>query len=56
MERRITDALAAGVRHFGCETWSESEGNLNPSLHNMHWAGFRTLYQRTNCVRRLEGE
>jgi ribosomal protein S18 acetylase RimI-like enzyme len=55
MSRRIDDATAAGVRHFGCETWSEFDGNANPSLHNMHWAGFRTLYRRTNYTLRLTG-
>jgi hypothetical protein len=53
MSRRIADAARAGAKVLGCETWSESEGNLNPSLHNMHWAGFRTLYRRANWVRRL---
>ena len=55
MARRISDAVAAGVRHFGCETWSETDEAKNPSLHNMHWAGFRTLYQRTNYMRILGG-
>jgi GNAT superfamily N-acetyltransferase len=53
MSRRLADARARGVRHFVTETWSESEGNLNPSLHNMHWAGFRTIYPRVNYVRKL---
>jgi hypothetical protein len=54
MARRLGDGVAAGVRHFGCETWSETGEARNPSLHNMHWAGFRTLYRRTNYVRRLD--
>jgi hypothetical protein len=53
MARRLTDAAAAGVRTVGTETWSETSEAKNPSLHNMHWAGFRTVYQRVNHVRRL---
>ena len=50
MAARITAAAEAGVTFLGTETWSEFDGAQNPSLHNMHWAGFRTLYQRRNYV------
>ena len=53
MARRIADAAAAGCRWIATETGSETAEDPNPSLHNMHWAGFTTLYQRTNWVRRL---
>ena len=41
---------------LGTETWSEYDEAKNPSLHNMHWAGFRTLYQRRNYVRVLAAQ
>jgi hypothetical protein len=48
MSRRIADAAAAGVRYIATETGSETDDSPNPSLHNMHWAGFTTLYPRRN--------
>jgi hypothetical protein len=48
MSRRIADAAAAGVRYIATETGSETDDSPNPSLHNMHWAGFTTLYLRRN--------
>jgi GNAT superfamily N-acetyltransferase len=56
LSARITAAAAAGVTFLGTETWSEYDEAKNPSLHNMHWAGFRTLYQRRNYVRVLAAQ
>jgi GNAT superfamily N-acetyltransferase len=53
---RITAAAGAGVTFLGTETWSETGDAKNPSLHNMHWAGFRTLYRRRSYVRVLAGQ
>lgn len=53
MARRIEDAARVGVLTLGTETGSETVDAPNPSLHNMHWAGFRRLYSRQNWVRTL---
>lgn len=43
---RIMAAREAGCRWIVAETGSESPGEHNSSLHNMHRAGFRPLYER----------
>jgi GNAT superfamily N-acetyltransferase len=53
MSRRLADAAEAGCRWVATETGSETPDEPNPSLHNMHWAGFTTLYRRTNWIRRF---
>ena len=40
------------VTLLGTETWSDTT-TRRPEPDNMHWAGFRTLYQRRNYVRML---
>lgn len=46
----LGDAAAAGCRWFVAETGTETDGEHNPSLHNMLRAGFSMCYERTNWV------
>jgi hypothetical protein len=47
---RVELAGRHGARLLVAETYTEGEGQHNPSLHNMRRAGFRDLYVRHNWV------
>ncbi|HEY3535784.1 MAG TPA: GCN5 family acetyltransferase [Pedococcus sp.] len=47
---RVEVASRHGGRVLVAETYTEDEGQHNPSLHNMRRAGFRDLYVRHNWV------
>lgn len=47
---RVEVARQHGARVLVAETYTEGEGEHNPSLHNMRRAGFRDLYVRHNWV------
>lgn len=50
MRARVEAARGAGCAWMSTETWQEFEGAYNPSLHNMHRAGFVEVYDRRNWV------
>ena len=50
MQQRVEAAHAAGCTWLSSETWQESDGHHNPSLHNMERAGFVQVYDRVNWV------
>lgn len=47
---RVELARLHAARVLVAETYTEDEGEHNPSLHNMHRIGFRDLYVRHNWV------
>lgn len=51
LAQRIADAAALGARVVVAETWSETAGEVNPSLRSMLAAGFAVAYERANFVR-----
>jgi len=50
MQLRVEAARELGATWLSAETWKEVDGAHNPSLHNMHRAGFVDVYERTNYV------
>jgi len=55
MQHRVDLARELGATWLGAETWTEGEGQHNPSLHNLRRAGFVDVYDRTNWIWRSEG-
>jgi GNAT superfamily N-acetyltransferase len=55
MQRRVEQARELGAGWLSAETWKEGAGQHNPSLHNMHRAGFVDVYDRTNFIWRAPG-
>ena len=50
MDARIREACDRGCRWISAETWAESEGNPNPSQHNMRLAGLTEVHVREDWV------
>ena len=48
LDVRIREARERGLRFASAETWLESEGNPNPSQHNMRRAGLSEVHTRPN--------
>jgi GNAT superfamily N-acetyltransferase len=56
LDARIREARDRGLRWASAETWMESEGNPNPSQHNMRRAGLTEVHTRHSWVwRRPDG-
>jgi len=53
---RLREARDRGVRYASAETWLESEGNPNPSQHNMRRVGLTEVHTRPNWVWRSPGQ
>jgi GNAT superfamily N-acetyltransferase len=50
LDARIREARDRGIRYASAETWLESDGNPNPSQHNMGRAGLTEVHTRPNWV------
>ena len=50
LDARVREARERGCRYISAETWAESEGNPNPSQHNMRLAGMTEVHERDNWV------
>ena len=50
LDARIREARDRGIRYASAETWLESDGNPNPSQHNMRRAGLTAVHTRPNWV------
>ena len=50
LDARIREARDRGIRFASAETWLESDGNPNPSQHNMGRAGLTEVHTRPNWV------
>jgi ribosomal protein S18 acetylase RimI-like enzyme len=50
LDVRFREARDRGLRFASAETWLESEGNPNPSQHNLRRAGLTEVHTRPNWV------